>query len=169
MNYLVFLSVAGMKICSLRQESCEVRYFLNTKIQGNESNIKVFLDYNQPSLVTLREGSSNCNRGIELWPIFLGIILGTIVVGMLVFMVWRCCTYFGVSTLHLPMLVYIPPSLLTCALNTCPCSFIFSYHNLSSTKTPCPHGYALLLHAHHLSSCRHMWAGTASVMQLPPS
>lgn len=88
---------AGMKICSLRSGSCEVRYFLDRRLLGDESDIMVMLDDTQPSLVTLREGSTNCNPGTPIWPIFVGIILGTILVGVIVLVLWRCCTYVGVS------------------------------------------------------------------------
>lgn len=88
---------AGMKVCSLREGSCEVRYFLGTDIQGDEDMIQIFLEPSQGSLNTLGEGSSSCNPSTPIWPIFVGIILGTIFVGVLVIILWRCFTYLGVS------------------------------------------------------------------------
>ncbi len=87
-----------MKICSLREGSCEVRYFLGVDVQGNEETIQIFRDPSQSSLVTLGEGSNRCNPPTQIWPIFVGIILGTIFVGILVIILWRCFTYLGVSS-----------------------------------------------------------------------
>lgn len=89
------ITTADMKVCSLREGSCEVRYFLGSNVQGNEDGIQIFLDSAQRSLDTLGEGSSSCNPSIIIWPIFVGIILGTIFVGILVIVLWRCFTYLG--------------------------------------------------------------------------
>ena len=88
---------SGMKLCSLREGSCEVRYYLGSNVRGDENMIQIFLDSTQDSLVTLGEGSNQCNPPTPIWPIFVGIILGTIVVGILVIVLWRCGTYLGVS------------------------------------------------------------------------
>ena len=98
---LIVTTAAGMKICSLREGSCEVLYYLGTDIEGNEESIQIFMDPAQPSLVTLGEGSSSCNPSTPIWPIFVGIILGTIFVGILVIILWRCFTYLGVSAVSI--------------------------------------------------------------------
>ena len=90
------VATTDMKVCSLREDSCEVRYLLSTNIVGDEDFIQVYLDRTQRSLVTLGEGSTDCNPSTPIWPIFVGIILGTIVVGVLVIVLWRCFTYLGV-------------------------------------------------------------------------
>ena len=86
-----------MKVCSVREGSCEVLYYLSTSIHGNEPHIPIFMDLTQSSLETLGMGSTSCNPPVVIWPIFVGIILGTIFVGILVLVLWRCCTYLGVS------------------------------------------------------------------------
>ncbi len=95
-----------MKICSLREGSCEVRYYLSTDVQGDEEAIQIFMDPTQSSLVTLGEGSSSCNPPTPIWPIFVGIILGTIFIGILVIILWRCFTYLGVSKVDLFQSIY---------------------------------------------------------------
>ena len=84
-------------MCSLREGSCEVRYFLSTNIRGSEEHIQVFMDSSQGSLGTLREGSNDCSSSTPVWPIIVGTIVGIIIVGLLVLVLWRCCTYLGVS------------------------------------------------------------------------
>ncbi len=49
----------------------------------------------QSALSVLLGGSADCNPAPLIWPIFVGIILGIVVVGILAVVLWRCCTYLG--------------------------------------------------------------------------
>ena len=60
----------------------------------------IVMDESQPSVAMLRRGNSNCVPRQEIWPIFVGIILGIIVVGLLAVILWRCCTYIGVRQIR---------------------------------------------------------------------
>ena len=93
----MFFFVSELKVCSFRDGSCEVRYTIGTDVRGNEDTIHVLMDETQPSVVMLRGGSSDCNPPQQIWPIFVGIILAIIVVGLLAVVLWRCCTYLAVS------------------------------------------------------------------------
>ncbi len=84
-----------LKVCSVREGSCEVRYRISEAIEGDESDIFVVLDMGQPALSVLLGGSADCNPAPLIWPIFVGIILGIVVVGILAVVLWRCCTYLG--------------------------------------------------------------------------
>lgn len=95
---VILIRFTEFKICSFREESCEVRYTIGTNVQGSEDIIHIVMDETQPSVVMLRSGSSDCNPQEQIWPIFVGIILGIVVVGLIAVILWRCCTYLGVST-----------------------------------------------------------------------
>ena len=95
MNHSLFLS--GFKVCSFREGSCEVHYTVSTDLSGDEDTFHIVMDEGQSSVSILRQGNSNCIPRQEIWPIFVGIILGIIVVGLLAVILWRCCTYIGVS------------------------------------------------------------------------
>ena len=49
----------------------------------------------QSSLGVLQGGSADCNPAPLIWPIFVGIFLGIVVIGILAVLLWRCCTYLG--------------------------------------------------------------------------
>jgi hypothetical protein len=91
------LLLLDFKVCSFREGSCEVRYTIGTDLRGDEDMFHVVMDEGQSSVSMLRQGDSNCIPRQEIWPIFVGIILGIIVVGLLAVILWRCCTYIGVS------------------------------------------------------------------------
>ena len=97
--HVIFLS--DFKVCSFREGSCEVRYTIGVDLTGDEDMFHVVMDEGQSSVSTLRRGNSNCIPRQEIWPIFVGIILGIIVVGLLAVILWRCCTYIGVSLARL--------------------------------------------------------------------
>ena len=84
-----------LKVCSIREGSCEVRYRISKAIEGDEDNVYIALDMSQSSLGVLRGGSSECNPAPLIWPIFVGIFLGIVVIGILAVFLWRCCTYLG--------------------------------------------------------------------------
>ena len=88
---------SGLKVCSFRVGTCEVRYSISTDVEGTEDAIYVVMDTSQQSIRTLQRGSMNCDTTTPIWPIFVGIILAIIVVGVLALLLWRCCTYIGVS------------------------------------------------------------------------
>lgn len=88
---------SDFKVCSFHEGSCEVRYTIGTDLRGDEDTFHVVMDDGQSSVSTLRQGNSDCIPRQEIWPIFVGIILGIIVVGLLAVILWRCCTYIGVS------------------------------------------------------------------------
>ncbi|XP_064385860.1 integrin beta-1-like isoform X2 [Halichondria panicea] len=89
------LMASDLKVCSVREGSCEVRYRISEAIEGDESDIFVVLDMGQSALSVLLGGSADCNPAPLIWPIFVGIILGIVVVGILAVVLWRCCTYLG--------------------------------------------------------------------------
>jgi len=64
-------------------------------VKGDENGIYALLDMGQSSLGILLTGSADCNPAPLIWPIFVGIILGIVLVGILAILLWRCCTYLG--------------------------------------------------------------------------
>lgn len=84
-----------LKVCSVREGSCEVRYRISDSIEGDENNIMVLLDMSQSALSVLRGGSADCVPAPLIWPIIVGIILGIVVVGIVALLLWRCCSYLG--------------------------------------------------------------------------
>ena len=94
-----------MKVCSIREGSCEVRYLLNRRIRGDESSITTFVDNSQSSIEVLARGSTQCQSSVVIWAIFVGIIVGTIILGIVIIVIWRLCTYLGVNDIIMVVVI----------------------------------------------------------------
>lgn len=83
------------KSCSLNENGCEVRYSVSRLLTGNEPEVYVVINLNQSTIATLRNDPNQCSSQVLVWPIVVGIILGIVLVGIIVVIVWRCLTYLG--------------------------------------------------------------------------
>ncbi len=90
-----FYYTPDLKVCSVRDGSCEVRYRISQTIEGDENDIMVLLDMTQSAVSVLRGGSTECVPAPLIWPIIVGIILSIVVVGIVAVLLWRCCSYLG--------------------------------------------------------------------------
>nr|WEL12717.1 integrin beta 1A [Halisarca dujardinii] len=83
-----------LRRCQVDYETCQLRFYLDSLIQGTEADtiVAVYVDTTSSAYLNIR--SDACGVQEEVWPIVVGIVLGIIVLGLLALIIWRAAVYW---------------------------------------------------------------------------